>query len=72
MSYINQRDVRQKAIASASPQERESFAALLSSAMDLYISPHGNHVLAKLIEVLPSTRLVCIAEHMRGQEILFF
>ena len=35
--------------------------------MDLYVSPHGNHVLAKLIEVLPSSRLVCIAESMKGQ-----
>ena len=61
--------VVQKAIASASDiAERERFAAeLLQHSMDLYVSPHGNHVLAKLIEVLPSTRLVCIAEKMRGQ-----
>lgn len=60
--------VVQKAIGNASPQERETFAeALLPHAMDLYMSPHGNHVLAKLIEVLPSTRLVCIAQRMRGQ-----
>lgn len=61
--------VVQKAIASASEvRDRERFAKeLLQHAMDLYVSPHGNHVLAKLIEVLPSTRLVCIAEKMRGQ-----
>eukprot|EP00435_Cladocopium_sp_Y103_P028321 s2134_g7.t1 len=61
--------VVQKAIASASDvRDREKFAEeLLQHAMDLYVSPHGNHVLAKLIEVLPSTRLVCIAEKMRGQ-----
>lgn len=62
--------VVQKAIASALevPLDREKFAEeLLQHAMDLYVSPHGNHVLAKLIEVLPSTRLVCIVEKMRGQ-----
>lgn len=61
--------VVQKAIASASEvRDRERFAEeLLQHAMDLYVSPHGNHVLAKLIEVLPSTRLVGIAEKMRGQ-----
>jgi len=60
--------VVQKAIATASVQEKEKFAQeLLSHSMDLYVSPHGNHVLAKLIEVLPSSRLVCIAESMKGQ-----
>ncbi|CAJ1390295.1 unnamed protein product [Effrenium voratum] len=59
--------VVQKAIAGACVAERERFAGLLHFATELYVSPHGNHVLAKLIEVLPSSRLVCIAEAMRSQ-----
>lgn len=54
----------------ASAQERERLAAvLLPRTMELYPSPHANYVLAKLIEIMPPTRLGAIGEAMRGQAI---
>lgn len=60
--------VVQKAIAVASAQQHEAFAeSLLPASKELYTNPHGNHVLAKLMEVLPCTRLSCIAYSIGGQ-----
>jgi hypothetical protein len=57
----------QEAIDVASLEQREQFAdALFADIQGIYTSPHANHVLSKLIQSLPSDRLVVIAEAMRG------
>jgi len=58
----------QKAIDVASLKQLDQLAEnLLKDTTELYTSPHANHVLAKLIEVMPRGRLVCIGEAMRGK-----
>jgi len=58
----------QKSIDVATGPEREQLAsALLPHAIELYASANANHVLAKLIEVLPPTRLICVAQALRGR-----
>lgn len=60
--------VVQRAIELADASERESLAAsLLPEARQLCESPHANHVLAKLIEVLPVTRLTPLLDAFQGQ-----
>jgi pumilio RNA-binding family len=40
---------------------------LLQDVTELYTSPHANHVIAKLIEIMPVRNLASIGEAMRGK-----
>jgi len=63
----------QQAVAVASSAQREQLAeALLRESRDedpteLFCSPHANHVVAKLIAVMPPARLGRVGEAMRGE-----
>jgi len=58
----------QKALMVASQQQRERLAeALLPHALELYTSANANYVLAKFIEIMPPSRVTCIALTMRGR-----
>lgn len=58
----------QKTIEVSSVQQREHFAEMFfQDTMELYTSPHANHVLARLIEVMPPARLSSIVEAIRGK-----
>jgi hypothetical protein len=62
--------VVQKVIDVASTKQREQLLYVLLadvSVSELYTSPHANHVVAKLVEIMPPTSLTRIGESMRGK-----
>lgn len=62
--------VVQKAIDVAGAPERERIALKLQPhVVELCESMHGNHVLAKLVEVLPPSAVGFVAEKLRGCEV---
>jgi pumilio RNA-binding family len=58
----------QQAFSVAQPYDRDLLAdGLLEDPVELLCSPHANHVLAKLISVLPAPRLGRLWEALRGE-----
>mmetsp|Transcript_23183 Transcript_23183/g.36930 ORF Transcript_23183/g.36930 Transcript_23183/m.36930 type:complete len:701 (-) Transcript_23183:178-2280(-) len=60
----------QKVIDVASTEQRARVLEILLDDEDitgLYTSPHANHVIAKLIEILPSKNIASVCEALRGK-----
>jgi len=58
----------QKALEVASCSDRDSLVAILEPHVEeLCDSPHGNHVLSKIIEVMPSAALSFVVEKIAGK-----
>merc|ERR1712066_808399 len=60
--------VVQRVIDVATPEQNERLASgLHKDIMELIVSPHANHVLAKLIKILDPGHSMFIGESMRGK-----
>merc|ERR1719199_305652 len=59
--------VQQVIVIASAPQREQLLKELLTDVTELYTSPHANHVVAKLVEVMPARNLASIGEAMRGK-----
>jgi hypothetical protein len=58
----------QKVIDVASVEERQQLLdSLLQDVTQVYSSPYANHVMAKLVEIMPATDVASIGQAMRGK-----
>jgi hypothetical protein len=58
----------QKTVDVASFEKREQLLeALLPEVVEIYTSPHANHVLAKLVEIMPPKSLAGLGNSLRGK-----
>merc|ERR1712187_976650 len=56
-------------IATVSPNQSDLLKKFVPFVQQLYEDPHGNHVLSKLVEVMPSATLGPIIEQLHGTAV---